>query len=307
MRVIGAAERTERPVVEVRRGLARLQWAIAAGGGTAVILIGLAPLMALPAGLLTPVETARVCLREGAVDVHQAAMLIATTVALLVLLRAAAALVEVLRATRAACRVTGRRVELHGRPVTVVPGGRIVAFCVGWLRPRTIVSEATVRCLRDDQLAAVLAHERHHSRRRDPVRVAVRRVLADALFFVPTLQPLRRRHDDICEIRADAAALRASGGDARPLAGALLAFVDAAPAGVGISAVRMDQLAGSPCPPVRVAEIAVTVFAAGLAATLALVAGQAALGDDGALQACAGTLAVLGVAAVVGWRWRASA
>ena len=64
----------------------------------------------------------------------------------------------------------------------------------------------------------------HHGALRDPLRLAVSRVLCQALFFLPVLRPLHDRYADVAELDADAAALEASVGATAPLASAMLAF-----------------------------------------------------------------------------------
>jgi hypothetical protein len=120
------------------------------------------------------------------------------------------------------------------------------AFCAGLLRPRVYLSTAAVEALQDDELDAVLAHEQQHARLRDPLRVFCLRVLADGLFFLPALRRLADRYASLSELAADAAAVRASGGDRRPLAAALLLFgeVPNNPAVVSIAPERVDYLLG---------------------------------------------------------------
>jgi len=115
------------------------------------------------------------------------------------------------------------------------------AFCAGYLRPRVYVSQAALDLLSEAQLDAVLAHEHHHRRVRDPLRLACGRVLGQALFFVPALKALFGRYADLAELNADDAAVRARAGGRAALASALLAF-DAA--GAGISPERVDSLLG---------------------------------------------------------------
>jgi hypothetical protein len=131
--------------------------------------------------------------------------------------------------------------------VTVIEDARPQAFCAGYLRPTVYVSRRTVALLADDELAAVLAHERHHRRVRDPLRFACGRVLTQALFFVPVLRPLCDRYGDLAELRADDAAVRACAGEKAPLASALLTFeASGSPEVVGISPERVDSLLGIP-------------------------------------------------------------
>ena len=130
--------------------------------------------------------------------------------------------------------------EIDGTAVLVLPDARLLAFCTGALRPRVCVSRGVVDALDPAELAAVVAHERHHADRRDPLRLVAVDVAARALFFVPGLKELGARCRDAADLAADAAAERRSG--PRPLAGAMLRFADA-PAG-GVAAMRVDRLLG---------------------------------------------------------------
>lgn len=134
---------------------------------------------------------------------------------------------------------------LAGRPVRVLDDPRPLAFCGGLLRPRACVSTGALAILRLDELRAVLAHEHHHADRRDPLRGLLLGVMTDALFFLPVLRALGERSRTVAELRADAAAVAATGGDARGLASALVVFEDADPERAQlVEPERVDQLAG---------------------------------------------------------------
>lgn len=92
--------------------------------------------------------------------------------------------------------------------VRVVPFLPIPAFTAGWWRPRIYVSDSLASALDGQQLAAVLAHEHAHVRRRDPLRRSVLRFLACSLFWIPALRRLSDDMDDEAEILADDAAAR---------------------------------------------------------------------------------------------------
>ncbi len=129
--------------------------------------------------------------------------------------------------------------------VSVIRDPRPQAFCAGYLRPAVYISRRAVELLENAELDAVLAHEHHHRRVRDPLRIACGRVLSEALFFLPALRPLCDRYADVAELNADRAAVHASAGREAPLASALLVFDENAPAGVtGISPERVDSLLG---------------------------------------------------------------
>lgn len=127
--------------------------------------------------------------------------------------------------------------------VAVADEQQPVAFCAGLMRPRIYVSTGALAALDGDELQAVVAHERHHARQRDPLRIFVARVLADALFFLPAARRLGERYASLAELAADRAAVRAAA-NAAPLASALLSFEAANPAVVGIAPERVDHLMG---------------------------------------------------------------
>lgn len=134
-----------------------------------------------------------------------------------------------------------RIVEFGDAAVRVIVDDRPRAFCHGLLRPRIYVSTGTLAALRRSELGALLAHERHHARRRDPLRLALARVLGGALFFLPALPPLLERYTDAAELAADEAALR-DGQAIRALAATLLMFDER---GAGVHPDRVDGLIGA--------------------------------------------------------------
>ena len=134
--------------------------------------------------------------------------------------------------------------------VRLVDGLPNPAFTTGWWRPRVYVARDLTERLSPDELAAVLAHEAEHVRRRDPLRLFVLRFLAGVLFWLPAIRRLVEDVADEMEITADDAAARRH---ALPLASAILrlagANVDAAEPVVGfqrtdLMARRIRRLAG---------------------------------------------------------------
>jgi Zn-dependent protease with chaperone function len=120
-----------------------------------------------------------------------------------------------------------RAAHLVGIPANhllVVRGLPVPAFTSGLLRPRIVVAEELATRLTESELEAVLAHERVHLRRRDPLRLFLLRGLAGILFWLPALRRLAADLEDEMEIRADDEAARTH---ALPLASALLRLVGA--------------------------------------------------------------------------------
>jgi Peptidase family M48 len=157
----------------------------------------------------------------------------------------ALALRAALRQRRAYRRFVAQLVvvgRVRSRPsVLVIADPRPQAFCAGYLRPRVYISQPALDLLTSAELEAVLAHEHHHRRVRDPLRFACGGILSQALFFVPALRALFSRYRDLAELNADGAAVRDAAGGRAALASALLAFETS---GAGISPARVDSLLG---------------------------------------------------------------
>jgi Zn-dependent protease with chaperone function len=80
------------------------------------------------------------------------------------------------------------------------------AFTAGWWSPKIYVAEEIADVLTEAQLAAVLAHEAEHVRRRDPLRLSLLRFLGCTLFWIPAFRRLVADMADEAEIAADDAA-----------------------------------------------------------------------------------------------------
>jgi BlaR1 peptidase M56 len=152
------------------------------------------------------------------------------------------------RASRRFSRAVSRLQLETLRGAAVVPDTQPRAFCAGLLRPRVYVSAGAVALLDEAALNAVLAHERHHARRRDPLRFAAGRVLAHALFFLPELGLLVERQQALAELSADESAVDGVPAQRSALARAMLSFSDAHTSGRegGVDPARIDYLLGEP-------------------------------------------------------------
>jgi hypothetical protein len=164
----------------------------------------------------------------------------------------------------------------------VIDDERPQAFCAGLFHPRVYVSSGAVALLDESALDAVLAHEAHHARCHDPLRLAVGRILARGLFFVPGLHELVRRQQALAELGADESAINVAPEHRSALARAMLTFADSpSPAGpVGIDPRRVDHLLGE-APTWRFPTL-LCFAAAGvivLVGAIALLAGQLAIGS----------------------------
>jgi Zn-dependent protease with chaperone function len=162
---------------------------------------------------------------------------------LVVLVAAARAGVREVRADRRFRRSTRHRESATGHRAVIIDSDRPQAFCAGLVHPRVYLSRGALELLSAGELSAVLAHERHHARRRDPLRLACARALADALFFLPPLRRLVEQQNSLSEMAADDAAVIAAAGDRAALASAMLRFSESSDAGAsGIAPERVDHL-----------------------------------------------------------------
>jgi len=170
------------------------------------------------------------------------------------------------------------RRQIHG--AWILEDERPLAFCAGLLRPRVYVSTGALELLDEPALTAVLAHERHHARNRDPLRLACGRAFAAGMLLLPTVRRLVQRQHALTEIGADDAA-RAEGVERAALASAMLNFSEAAGSEpVGVDPQRIDNLLGQAPEwgfPLLLCLLTGVVLVATLA--LAVLAGRVASGS----------------------------
>lgn len=98
------------------------------------------------------------------------------------------------------------------------------AFTAGLFQPAIYLSEGLAEKLSEREVEAVLLHEIHHLRRRDPLRTLAAAVIADILFWIPLARNARAALMARLEFAADDAARRI--GDA-VVAAAILKLADA--------------------------------------------------------------------------------
>ncbi len=145
---------------------------------------------------------------------------------------------------RVLSRLPAQRETVYGGArVTVFTHEAPEAFCAGLLRPRVYLSSAALGTVERGELAAVIEHETHHCRRRDPLRILIVQVLSDSLFFLPVMRHVLKRYRTLAELAADEAAMTA-GADRRSLAAAVLMFAQGPTGVVGIAPERVDHLLG---------------------------------------------------------------
>jgi hypothetical protein len=237
-------ERSASRLYRLHLGLGALTAALVAGLIVSIVA-------AVDFGLPSPGSIAAACDRwlsaggPGAVLVLSAFGVALTS--LVLGLRSAHRQVAATRRFLSGLPVSARTVAVDGARCRLVESPVPEAFCAGHLRPHVYVSRGAVEKLSPVELGAVVTHELHHVRRRDPLRLLLARSLADGLFFIPLLRRTSERYAALGELAADEATVRRLGARA-PLASALLQFSERAePAPiVRIAPERVDHLMGDP-------------------------------------------------------------
>jgi len=129
----------------------------------------------------------------------------------------------------------------HAHGVRVLPHETPMAYCIPGLRPRVVLTAATLTTLEPDELDAVLNHEYGHLRARHDLVLEAFTVLHEAF---PRWVSSRAALDEVAlliEVLADRAAVRRVG--RRPLARALVALAGAPAPDAALSASGPDVVA----------------------------------------------------------------
>jgi len=274
--------------LSARTAIIRAELALAALAATALLLAAIVMVDALRFHLPLLVSG-----KHPAIDRHTVALTLLALAQAAVTWRAVRSLGRQRRVARrlsALPAVERRRVGPHA--IAIVADPRPVAFCAGLRRPAVFVTTGALERLAPDELLAVVEHETHHARRRDPLRLLVAQTLADA-FALPSLRDLPARQLATADLAADAAAVAAAG-TPKPLAAAMLRLPDPRPE-------RVDHLLGRP-----LAGGSRMLLGCTLVATAALVAtavGLAVAPEDPALPAL--PLLVLAMPSLLACRRRA--
>ncbi len=119
-----------------------------------------------------------------------------------------------------------RLLDLVSRPIDQAPDvlllddPRVAAYCLPGLRPRIVVSAGTLELLGDEQLGAVLAHERGHARGRHGIVMLPFASMDTLLRWMPYVRHARTEVAALLEMAADDFAAKES--HPRHLAGALV-------------------------------------------------------------------------------------
>lgn len=179
----------------------------------------------------------------------------------------------------------GDAIGLSGR-LDVVADSRAFSFCYWFVRPRICLSTGLLARLEQDEVTAVLLHERSHLRRRDPLRLVIARYFAAGLYVVPVVEDLVEYYTLEKELEADQDAVNTLG-DVGPLARALYKVLpDADQVELGLltpvgalsaTEARIDQLVEGRAVPLHVRPLSVALSGGTILAACVLALTQANL------------------------------
>lgn len=91
--------------------------------------------------------------------------------------------------------------------VTVFEDRLPLAFTGGFLKPRIFLSTRLVEILDEKELRAVVLHESHHRKSKDPLKGLVVSFISDFLFFLPVTRFLKKTFHLTSELTADASSV----------------------------------------------------------------------------------------------------
>ncbi len=84
---------------------------------------------------------------------------------------------------------------------------QIFAFCFGFYKPKIYISTGLLEMITNQELEAILVHEKYHMEHRDSLTITLIYLLQRLLPFFPFLKDLSRSYKTVCEINADNAAI----------------------------------------------------------------------------------------------------
>lgn len=110
------------------------------------------------------------------------------------------------------------------RVIEVVTHPQPLAFTMGLLRPRIILSTGLLELLEPRELEAVVHHEMHHLSHRDPLKTFLTHLFSAAMWYIPILKWCHQQYKITRELLADHHAIEVMGTSAA-LGSALLKLV----------------------------------------------------------------------------------
>lgn len=96
-----------------------------------------------------------------------------------------------------------QRLEIQDR-LDEINDSKPIIFCYGLIKSRICISAGLVKKLSEDELNAVLLHEKHHLLVGDPLKLFLVKLISKILFFIPGIRYLANQYIIHSELLADA-------------------------------------------------------------------------------------------------------
>lgn len=87
--------------------------------------------------------------------------------------------------------------------IIVVNSAEPLAFTMGFLRPRIVLSVGLIEMLSEGELNAVIHHEEFHQKHRDPAKTLFLYLVASVMWYLPILKWFHQNYKIIRELLAD--------------------------------------------------------------------------------------------------------
>jgi Zn-dependent protease with chaperone function len=98
-----------------------------------------------------------------------------------------------------------------GTEIMVVQDDAFVALTIGLFRPKIIVSTMVIDSFSEQEVKAILLHERYHCLNRDGRKMFLSSLLIDAFGYLPIVKPIVRYYETWKELFADRYAIEQMG------------------------------------------------------------------------------------------------
>ncbi len=95
--------------------------------------------------------------------------------------------------------------------LVVAKEGNFSSFVFGLLSPKICLNQSFANSLTSKELEAVLLHEKHHLKNKDPLKILITQTLQSLLLFLPVFRDLQNHYLLSQEVAADRAVLKNAG------------------------------------------------------------------------------------------------
>ncbi|WP_391119811.1 M56 family metallopeptidase [Psychrobacillus sp. L3] len=78
-----------------------------------------------------------------------------------------------------------------------------IAITMGFIRPKIVISTGLINLLNEEELKAVISHEKYHKENRDPLKIFLLSLFASTMGYIPILKWFNQKYRIIQEVLAD--------------------------------------------------------------------------------------------------------